>query len=115
MPCGATTLTKHVVEARWRCIVVEEVVERHVVVEMDLKGLVANCPLLTHKSYLVTFVVEEVLEVRTHFISVEEIWIKISTLEMIIEDIQVRHRSDIKSLLDKIRELKNHKGGSPGF
>nr|GFB07308.1 hypothetical protein [Tanacetum cinerariifolium] len=37
--------------------------------------------------------------------------VRISTLEMIIEDIQVRHRSDLKSLLDKIRENKNHKGG----
>ncbi|GKA48924.1 hypothetical protein Tco_0741882 [Tanacetum coccineum] len=35
---------------------------RHVVVEMDLKGPMANCPLLTHKGYLVTFVVVEVLE-----------------------------------------------------
>ncbi|GKE45671.1 reverse transcriptase domain-containing protein, partial [Tanacetum coccineum] len=35
--------------------------------------------------------------------------VRISTLEMIIEDIQVRHRSDIKSLLDTIHELKNHK------
>nr|GEW57101.1 hypothetical protein [Tanacetum cinerariifolium] len=31
----------------------------------------------------------------------------ISTLEMIIEDIQVRHRSDIRSLLEAICELKN--------
>nr|GEW43945.1 reverse transcriptase domain-containing protein [Tanacetum cinerariifolium] len=35
--------------------------------------------------------------------------VKISTLEMIIEDIQVRHRSDIRSLLDVIHELKNNK------
>nr|GEV71249.1 reverse transcriptase domain-containing protein [Tanacetum cinerariifolium] len=35
--------------------------------------------------------------------------VRISTLEMIIEDIQVRHRSDIRSLLDTIRELKNNK------
>nr|GEV10183.1 reverse transcriptase domain-containing protein [Tanacetum cinerariifolium] len=35
--------------------------------------------------------------------------IKISTLQMIIEDIQVRHQSDMKSLLDKIHKLKNHK------
>nr|GEV42684.1 hypothetical protein [Tanacetum cinerariifolium] len=41
--------------------------------------------------------------------------VRISTLEMIIEDIQVRHRSDIRSLLDKIRELKNHKGGPPDY
>nr|GEW37511.1 (+)-neomenthol dehydrogenase-like [Tanacetum cinerariifolium] len=41
--------------------------------------------------------------------------VRISTLEMIIEDIQVHRRSDIKSLLDKIRELKNHKGGPPGY
>ncbi|GKF11975.1 hypothetical protein Tco_0049901 [Tanacetum coccineum] len=41
---------------------IREVVMRHVVLEMDLKGLVANCPSLTHKGYLVTFVVEEVLE-----------------------------------------------------
>nr|GEV76681.1 reverse transcriptase domain-containing protein [Tanacetum cinerariifolium] len=31
------------------------------------------------------------------------------SLEMIIEDIQVRHRSDIRSLLDAIYELKNNK------
>ncbi|GJU63506.1 ribonuclease H-like domain-containing protein [Tanacetum coccineum] len=35
--------------------------------------------------------------------------VKISTLEMFIEDIQVHHRSDIRSLLDAIRELKNNK------
>ncbi|GJV28978.1 reverse transcriptase domain-containing protein [Tanacetum coccineum] len=29
--------------------------------------------------------------------------VRVSTLEMIIEDIQVRHRSDMKSLLDKIQ------------
>nr|GEW95037.1 hypothetical protein [Tanacetum cinerariifolium] len=39
-----------------------EVVMRHVVVEIDLNGLVANCPSLTHKGYLVIFVMEEVLE-----------------------------------------------------
>ncbi|GJY94399.1 hypothetical protein Tco_0510760, partial [Tanacetum coccineum] len=39
-----------------------KVVMRHMVVEMDLKGPVANCPSLTHKGYLVTFVVEQVLE-----------------------------------------------------
>ncbi|GJR69368.1 hypothetical protein Tco_0015433 [Tanacetum coccineum] len=37
------------------------------------------------------------------------------TLDILIEDIQVRHRSDMKSLLDKIRELKNHKGGPPDY
>ncbi|GJX06535.1 hypothetical protein Tco_0194467 [Tanacetum coccineum] len=41
--------------------------------------------------------------------------VRISTLENIIEDIQVRHRSDIKSLLDMIHELKNHKGGPPDY
>nr|GEX47296.1 putative reverse transcriptase domain-containing protein [Tanacetum cinerariifolium] len=41
--------------------------------------------------------------------------VRISTLEMIIEDIQVRHPSDKKSLLDKIRKLKNHKRGKPGY
>ncbi|GKD22577.1 hypothetical protein Tco_1224280 [Tanacetum coccineum] len=41
--------------------------------------------------------------------------VRISTLEMIIEDIQVHHRSDMKSLLDKIHELKNHKGGPPDY
>ncbi|GKB53828.1 hypothetical protein Tco_0904581 [Tanacetum coccineum] len=41
--------------------------------------------------------------------------VKISTLEMIIEDIQVRHRSDMKSLLDMIQEHKNHKGGPPDY
>ncbi|GJW65530.1 hypothetical protein Tco_0117414 [Tanacetum coccineum] len=41
--------------------------------------------------------------------------VRIFTLEMIIEDIQVRHRSDRKSLLDKIHKLKNHKGGPPNY
>ncbi|GJZ60511.1 hypothetical protein Tco_0616327 [Tanacetum coccineum] len=41
--------------------------------------------------------------------------VRVSNLEMIIEDIQVRHRSDMKSLLDKIRELKNQKGGPPDY
>ncbi|GJY27913.1 hypothetical protein Tco_0403680 [Tanacetum coccineum] len=41
--------------------------------------------------------------------------VRISTLEMIIENIQVRHRSDMKSLLDKIHELKNHKEGPPDY
>nr|GEU81493.1 hypothetical protein [Tanacetum cinerariifolium] len=41
--------------------------------------------------------------------------IRISTLEMIIEDIQVRHRADMKSLLDKVCELKNHKEGPSGY
>ncbi|GKC14976.1 hypothetical protein Tco_1011758 [Tanacetum coccineum] len=41
--------------------------------------------------------------------------VRISTLKMIIEDVQVRHRSDMKSLLDTIHELKNHKGGPPDY
>ncbi|GJY28605.1 hypothetical protein Tco_0404372 [Tanacetum coccineum] len=41
--------------------------------------------------------------------------VRISTLEMIIEDIQIRHRSDMKSFLDTIHELKNHKGGPPDY
>ncbi|GJR91381.1 hypothetical protein Tco_0215392 [Tanacetum coccineum] len=36
--------------------------------------------------------------------------VRISTLEMIIEDIHVHHRSHMKSLLDMIHKLKNHKG-----
>nr|GEY66215.1 hypothetical protein [Tanacetum cinerariifolium] len=35
--------------------------------------------------------------------------VRIFTLEMIIEDIQVRHQSDIRNLLDAIRELTNNK------
>ncbi|GJZ92439.1 hypothetical protein Tco_0664504 [Tanacetum coccineum] len=41
--------------------------------------------------------------------------VRISTLEILIEDIQIRHRSDMKSLLDMIQELKNHKGGPPDY
>ncbi|GKF83103.1 hypothetical protein Tco_0244759, partial [Tanacetum coccineum] len=37
--------------------------------------------------------------------------IRTSTLEILIEDVQIHHRSDMKSLLDKIHKLKNHKGG----
>ncbi|GJV05869.1 hypothetical protein Tco_1343525 [Tanacetum coccineum] len=39
--------------------------------------------------------------------------VRIATLEMFIEDIQIPHRSDMKSLLDMIHELKNYKGGPP--
>ncbi|GJW74930.1 hypothetical protein Tco_0134300 [Tanacetum coccineum] len=41
--------------------------------------------------------------------------VRISTLEMLIEDIQVLHQSDMKSLLDMIHELKNHKRGQPDY
>ncbi|GJU19685.1 hypothetical protein Tco_1153027 [Tanacetum coccineum] len=41
--------------------------------------------------------------------------VKTSTLEILIEDIQIHHRSDMKSLLDKIHKLKNHKGGPPNY
>ncbi|GJS32786.1 hypothetical protein Tco_0531168 [Tanacetum coccineum] len=41
--------------------------------------------------------------------------VRTSTLEILIEDIQIRHRSDMKSLLDKIYELENHKGGPPDY
>ncbi|GJR03340.1 hypothetical protein Tco_0526324 [Tanacetum coccineum] len=41
--------------------------------------------------------------------------VRTSTLEILIEDIQIRHQSDMKSLLNKIRELKNHKGGLPDY
>ncbi|GJU68260.1 hypothetical protein Tco_1254519 [Tanacetum coccineum] len=41
--------------------------------------------------------------------------VRTSTLEILIEDIQIRHRSDMKSLPDKIHELKNHKEGPPDY
>ncbi|GJT46315.1 hypothetical protein Tco_0955030 [Tanacetum coccineum] len=41
--------------------------------------------------------------------------VRTSTLEILIEDIQIRHRSDMKSLLDKIHELKNHMGRPPDY
>ncbi|GJX76739.1 hypothetical protein Tco_0323550 [Tanacetum coccineum] len=41
--------------------------------------------------------------------------VRISTLDILIEDIQIRHRSDMKCLLDMIQELKNHKGGPPDY
>ncbi|GJS70431.1 putative reverse transcriptase domain-containing protein [Tanacetum coccineum] len=41
--------------------------------------------------------------------------VRTSTSEILIKDIQIRHRSEIKSLLDKIHELKNHKGGPPDY
>ncbi|GJV66472.1 hypothetical protein Tco_1481981 [Tanacetum coccineum] len=39
--------------------------------------------------------------------------VRTSTLEILIEDIQIRHRLDMKNLLDKIRKLNHHKGGPP--
>ncbi|GKC40404.1 hypothetical protein Tco_1052788 [Tanacetum coccineum] len=50
-----------VVQIRVMDLEIREVVVRHVV-EMDLKGPVANYPSLSRKGYLVTFVLEEVLE-----------------------------------------------------
>nr|GFC84844.1 hypothetical protein [Tanacetum cinerariifolium] len=50
------------VQIRATDLEIQKVVVRHVVVEMDLKGPMANFLMLTHKGYLVTFVVEEVLE-----------------------------------------------------
>ncbi|GJZ63783.1 hypothetical protein Tco_0620204 [Tanacetum coccineum] len=41
--------------------------------------------------------------------------VRTSTLETLIEDIQVRHQSDMKNLLNKIHKLKNHKGGPPDY
>ncbi|GJV30140.1 hypothetical protein Tco_1386588 [Tanacetum coccineum] len=41
--------------------------------------------------------------------------VRTSTLEILIEDIQICHQSDMKSLLDKIHELKNYKGGPPDY
>ncbi|GKB04463.1 hypothetical protein Tco_0832606 [Tanacetum coccineum] len=41
----------------------QEVVERHMVVEMDWKGTMANYPWFVHMDHLVTFEVVEVLEV----------------------------------------------------
>ncbi|GJY76015.1 hypothetical protein Tco_0481131 [Tanacetum coccineum] len=41
--------------------------------------------------------------------------VRTSTLKILIEDIQIRHRSDMKSLLDKIQELKNRKGGPSDY
>ncbi|GKC66160.1 hypothetical protein Tco_1098758 [Tanacetum coccineum] len=41
--------------------------------------------------------------------------VRTSTLEILIGDIQIHHRSDMKSLLDKIQELKNHKGGPSDY
>ncbi|GKD00432.1 hypothetical protein Tco_1170706, partial [Tanacetum coccineum] len=41
--------------------------------------------------------------------------VRTSTLEILIEDIQIRHRSDMKSLLDTIHELKNHKERAPNY
>nr|GEU86112.1 hypothetical protein [Tanacetum cinerariifolium] len=41
--------------------------------------------------------------------------VRTSILEIIIEDIQVRHRSDKKNLMDAIYELKNRKEGPPDY
>ncbi|GKB34699.1 hypothetical protein Tco_0879641 [Tanacetum coccineum] len=41
--------------------------------------------------------------------------VRTSTLEILIKDIQIHHRSDMKNLLDKIHKLKNHKGGPPDY
>ncbi|GKG22434.1 hypothetical protein Tco_0387737, partial [Tanacetum coccineum] len=41
--------------------------------------------------------------------------VRVSTLEILIKDIQIRHQSDMKNLLDKIHKLKNYKGGPPDY
>ncbi|GKB49503.1 hypothetical protein Tco_0900256, partial [Tanacetum coccineum] len=57
----------------------------------------------------------ELQEARTQIAGFQREQIRTSTLEILIEDIQIHHRSDMKSLLDKIHELKNHKGGPPDY
>ncbi|GJY49743.1 hypothetical protein Tco_0439699, partial [Tanacetum coccineum] len=79
MPCGATTLAKHVVEVRHVILMNKVQVDgsgsnpdggfgnpgggRETHGGGDgFEGPSGNCPSLTHKGYLVTFLVEEVLE-----------------------------------------------------
>ncbi|GJY25990.1 hypothetical protein Tco_0400716 [Tanacetum coccineum] len=47
-----------VVQIRVEDLEIQEVVVRHMVVEMDLKGQVANCPSLTHRGYLCVLLLE---------------------------------------------------------
>ncbi|GKE41261.1 hypothetical protein Tco_1464666 [Tanacetum coccineum] len=54
-------------------------------------------------------------QIETILNHLDELTLKTSTLEILIEDIQIHHRSDMKSLLDKIHELKNYKGGPPDY
>ncbi|GJZ08286.1 hypothetical protein Tco_0542569 [Tanacetum coccineum] len=57
----------------------------------------------------------EGLEQIRHYDEIVLARVRTSTLEILIEDIQVRHRSDMKNLLNKIHKLKNHKGGPPDY
>ncbi|GJT08594.1 hypothetical protein Tco_0843056 [Tanacetum coccineum] len=45
----------------------------------------------------------------------DQLEIELQEAQILIEDIQIHHRSDMKSLLDKIHELKNHKGGPQDY
>ncbi|GJW25311.1 hypothetical protein Tco_0039122 [Tanacetum coccineum] len=62
---------------------IQEVVVRHVVVEMDLKGPVVNYPSLTHKGYLVTFIVDEVLE---RWILMELVVVKVISFYEVVKE-----------------------------
>nr|GEU93554.1 reverse transcriptase domain-containing protein [Tanacetum cinerariifolium] len=66
--------------------------------------------ILNHLDELPFKRIEEIKDkIRGHDDEVVLARVRISTLEMIIEDIQVRHRLDTRSLLEAIRELKNNK------
>ncbi|GKD75707.1 hypothetical protein Tco_1333989 [Tanacetum coccineum] len=45
----------------------------------------------------------------------DQLEIELQEAQILIEDIQIRHRSDMKNLLDKIHGLKNHKEGPPNY
>ncbi|GJY40871.1 hypothetical protein Tco_0428141 [Tanacetum coccineum] len=62
----------------------------------------------------IEYIIEGLEQIR-HDYEIVLARVRVSTLEMIIEDIQVRHRSDMNNLLDKICELKNRKGGPPNY
>ncbi|GJV00526.1 hypothetical protein Tco_1329796 [Tanacetum coccineum] len=77
-----------------------------------------NEPVLDHPPLLLPYLkylrLEKIEQIR-HDDEIVLARVRTSTLEILIKDIQIRHRSDMKSLLDKIREPKNHKGGPPDY
>ncbi|GKE37461.1 hypothetical protein Tco_1460866 [Tanacetum coccineum] len=88
---------------------IEGLVDDQVIIQRDFDRLV------TEPQKACTHIAGFQREQKRHDDEVVLTRVRISTLEVLIEDIQVRYRSDMKSLLDTIHELKNHKGGPPDY
>ncbi|GJY07830.1 hypothetical protein Tco_0374884 [Tanacetum coccineum] len=108
------TILNHLDELLFECIehiedIIEDLGNVQVVIQQDLDEL--ETKLHEAHAQIAGFQKEQI----RHDDEIVLACVRVSTIEIIIEDIQVRHRSDMKNLLDKIHKLKNHKGGPSDY